>query len=634
MPESKKLFNDKIKDGVLILVEPHSIKKCKCTLWFDFTMEAMRSISEGDLVAIQNFNTTSTSNRYSIFRLTEVHPSHFALTKADLSAYPGNIEESARNIFPDFTEQEKESTEDLTKIKCEAFPINLQYDDEGELNPKNLSEDDSLPITGSDVSLVSNELMDLIFNYAIDRKNPTTVQIGTLIKKPEVEILANSEELLKVHFGLFGYTGAGKSNFVSTLIRSILIQSKTSNKFVLFDIMDEYTGLLIDQLLNPDVNGMLISLGQRYLPSSVIQYLRNRQNTEISQETLQSQLEQAANDLLQGLLLPKALRQPKLRNNYLPLIRRLLDEQRIRVIDLTYTRTVEEFSTEIFGIIFDDYVTGATQAELEQMWNDIFKGSHANEEITSELAQTLSDDFESRKKPVGTPRAPTVNDRIDGIKNLLKARIIDVSQNPLPTEVTYTVNQIISDLSSNSKKSLFILTSDDPDNLRRHAKQIGQFIYDHRTRNAIISPIVSFIFDEADEFIPASPTGTQKESVKIVEKLARRGRKFGLGIGIATQRASYLNTSIMGQPHTYFMSKLPREYDRKVIGESFGLAEEDLRETLKYKKGDWMFISHDAAGLESEPIPIHAPNTEDVIITLLEQNSPGSIIPEQETQDS
>jgi len=604
----KEIFDKAVKAGILILVEPHETRKCKCTLWFDFTMDAMRRIKEGDLVAIHNFNTTKASNVYSLFRLTSVQPRHFALGKDDLKAYPGNLEESARNVFPDFTEQESESTEDITKIYCEAFPINLQYVDYKELKRENLSDDDSLPITGSDLMLVSEDLMEVIYNYGINKEAPTTVKIGSLIKTESVGINVNSEDLIKVHFGLFGYTGAGKSNLVSTLISSILIQAKTNNKFVLFDIMDEYTGLLIDQLLNDNVNSMLVSLGQRYLPATVIKYL-------ISTTKDDNLLEQAAKDILNGMLLPKRLKPH--REEYLPSIKKLLKENKIKVIDLTYTRTVEQYSQEIWDIIFDEYVTGGTYADLEERMNHVFRRGHASKILTPQVAQVLIDELQASRKGTGEARASTVNDRINAIQTLLRTQIIEPTATPLPAEVRFSVDQIITELNSDAKKALFILTSDDPNEMRRHAKKIGQYIYSQRSREAIISPIVSFVFDEADEFIPQKPEGTKKESRDIVETLSRRGRKFGLGVGLATQRISYLDTNIMGQPHTYFISKLPREYDRTTVGQSFGLTDDDLKQTLKFKKGEWMLISHDAAGLEGEPIPIHSENAEDRILKFL-----------------
>jgi DNA helicase HerA-like ATPase len=602
--EAKKpIFDDAVKSGLLILVEPDETRKCKCTLWFDFTMNAIRKIKEGDLVAIHNFNTNRGTNVYSLFRLTSVQPRHFALGKDDLKAYPGNLEESARSVFPDFTEQESESTEDITKIYCEAYPINLQYTDNKELKRENLTEDESLPITGSEVMLVSKDLMEFIYNYGIDKTQPSTVKAGSLIKTEGVNILMNSEELMKVHFALFGYTGAGKSNLVSTLLSTILQESENKNKFVLFDIMDEYTGLLIDQLLADNV--MLISLGERYLPEAVIQYLTTKN---------ESQLDDAAGRLLEGMLLPKRLRPHK--DLYLPFIKRLLKEDKIKVIELTATRTVEEFSEDFWDDVFPDYIKGVTKMDLERTLNDIFRGPDARRVIDPILAQSLIDRLTSSKKPTtGDSKAKTFNEMIDHI--IEKLEDLRDEKSHLSDNIRINIDQIVNELNDEKKKSLMIITSEDPNVMRKYAKNIGNLIYRARSRTATISPVVSFVFDEADEFIPQNASGTKADSRDIVERLSRRGRKFGLGVGLATQRITYLDTNIMGQPHTYFISKLPRASDRERVGEAFGLIQDDFKQTLKFKKGEWLFISHDAAGLDAEPIPIHANNTEDRILKFL-----------------
>jgi DNA helicase HerA-like ATPase len=142
---------------------------------------------------------------------------------------------------------------------------------------------------------------------------------------------------------------------------------------------------------------------------------------------------------------------------------------------------------------------------------------------------------------------------------------------------------------------------------------LGNFTYESRRRSGQIAPLVSFVFDEADEFIPQGARETYAESSEIAMTLARRGRKFGLGIGIATQRVIYLNTSIMAQPHTYLVSKMPRQSDRERISEAFGASEDVFRQTFKFKKGDWLLMSYDATGLEAIPIPIH---TEDANIRI------------------
>lgn len=138
-------------------------------------------------------------------------------------------------------------------------------------------------------------------------------------------------------------------------------------------------------------------------------------------------------------------------------------------------------------------------------------------------------------------------------------------------------------------------------------------IYDSRRSAGTKTPLVCFIFDEADEFIPDKPAGTYRESTDAVETLARRGRKYGLGVGLSTQRVTYLNTSIMAQPHTYFVSKLPRKTDRERVAEAFAMDEDLFQQTFKFKKGDWLIMSHEALGIQGSPIPITVENSEEKI---------------------
>jgi hypothetical protein len=168
-------------------------------------------------------------------------------------------------------------------------------------------------------------------------------------------------------------------------------------------------------------------------------------------------------------------------------------------------------------------------------------------------------------------------------------------------------------------QALFVIISHNPHDLRKFARQLGEAAYESRRRSGRIEPLVSFIFDEADEFIPQQATGSYEDSKEIAETLARRGRKFGLGLGIATQRIRYLDTSIMAQPHTYMVSKLPRRTDREAVAEAFGMSDEMLRQTFTFQAGDWLLVSHDATGLKAVPVPIHAQDANQRIIDYLQQ---------------
>lgn len=86
------------------------------------------------------------------------------------------------------------------------------------------------------------------------------------------------------------------------------------------------------------------------------------------------------------------------------------------------------------------------------------------------------------------------------------------------------------------------------------------------------------------------------------------GRKFGLELGIATQRIRYLDRNIMAQPHTYVVSKLVRMSERQAVAEAFGVTEDLLNQTFKFKKRLWLHMGHDAKGLEAVPVAMKARN--------------------------
>ena len=77
---------------------------------------------------------------------------------------------------------------------------------------------------------------------------------------------------------------------------------------------------------------------------------------------------------------------------------------------------------------------------------------------------------------------------------------------------------------------------------------------------------------------------------------------------IDMQRIVYLDTNILGQPHTYFVSKLPGATDREKIQEAFGLSDETLQESLRFNVGQWLLISHSATGVDDLPIPVQIPD--------------------------
>ena len=95
-----------------------------------------------------------------------------------------------------------------------------------------------------------------------------------------------------------------------------------------------------------------------------------------------------------------------------------------------------------------------------------------------------------------------------------------------------TLKELVNDLNDESHASLWVVQAHNPHELRSFSKRLGEEIYESRRLTGKIDPLVSFIFDEADEFIRRDSSGSFSESAEIAQTLARRGRKFGERVGL------------------------------------------------------------------------------------------------------
>jgi hypothetical protein len=581
------------------------------TLWFDYTRQLANEIKEGDLVAIPNFATTSHEKHWSIVEIISGTPTHYALgsNKSDITGYPGYIMEAAGNLPVDWLEQETESLEDTTKIVCEAIPLNMEIIEHPGCTPQNIpiTTEHALPMMGAEAKLFSLQLTQRIINLGIDPTVDDVILVGNLVREQSINIFMRVEEAIKTHIGIFGFTGVGKSNFISTMISSLLSRQRDPIKHIIFDLNGEYIGLLMDYLVNPNLNALIVCLGERTLPGPVLHYLNDPQNHDINH---------AIDAYLHDLYLPRNLR--PCRDRFRPHIENLIQSGRLRIIDERLSITVGQFIIAIRDEIFDEYVRGPLKIRIEQLVSDL-TGNREGDELNPALATTMLDEIAHilGRLDVDGRQMVASQDTYEKRVGVLVSRLEDIArsgQGQNPSNAGITLTNLINDLNSTNNSTLIIINSHDPNVMRKFSNTLGYWTYEQRRRGGLTHPLVSFIFDEADEFIPSNPpSSSYQDSKKIIEILARRGRKFGLGVIIATQRSAYLDTNIMGQLHTYFISRLPRKYDREAVGEAFSISDEIFRQTFRFQKGDWLYISHEAAGLDATPIPIHAPNAEDRI---------------------
>ena len=219
---SQGLFVDG-RVGRLMSVENNELSRYEFEIWFEYTRMAMMEVREGSMVAVPNFASTDSEVKLSVLEITSLKPVHYALGD-NPQGYPGFVMEAARNASQDWTAQENVSDEDTTVIRCTAIPTNLEL-----VLPstgrRRLDPESNIPMVGSEARLLTHDLVQEVVNRGIEPGQDDVGVAGTWVRDSRVEVLLRVEDLMKVHFGIFGFTGVGKSNVVSTLIASVFPRS-------------------------------------------------------------------------------------------------------------------------------------------------------------------------------------------------------------------------------------------------------------------------------------------------------------------------------------------------------------------------------------------------------------------------
>jgi DNA helicase HerA-like ATPase len=592
--------------GTLVAVEQSGISGMTYYVWFPYARGYVRRVTEGSLVAVKSFMSTHEVPVYSILEIVSALPVHYALgssPKAADAAFPGFVVEAAKSARQDW--EQTTSEEETTRIRTEAIPTNLQIRFERESTIPEFEE--LMPMQGEDAFLLTNHATNHIVNQGLLSEDLSTITPCWLVLNPTLPVHIEVDKMTSLHFGVFGFTGSGKSNLTSTLISEI-IAAREDQRVVLFDLMDEYLPLLLD-IIAQSQNSYLIALDRDSLPggSATADYLLG--------DT--TKLDASAERITRTMLLPREL--APFRTELVDHVKQLLRNHKFRI----YAPGVEEIEASVLELQLGDCISAHSSSANNALhdWIDARITSDESRMISQDELQELLDEllryrqansiptsFEeenSDRVELGTYGSTNIRKMIQIMRTLVKSDDDQFPDNAVLT--TEKINQLLNE--SANGPVLLVFQSHIDDELRFYASSLITSTFNFRKRFGKNTPPTVFLFDEADEFIPQKESGVSyKASIAAAALLARRGRKFGMGMGICTQRVAYLDTSILAQPHTYFVSKMPREYDRAAMAAAFGISDDMMRKTLKFKIGQWLLVSYDAVGLRNVPIPVTFPN--------------------------
>jgi hypothetical protein len=511
------------------------------------------------------------SRSFVIFEVISVNPTHYQMLGMDVS-----MPTLLRKEYLD-TINESWGKSQETWIDLGAIPT--WYITSFEKGDVAFEHTRFVPLAGARVHLLSKKAVQKFLCYEDGES------AGDMIGF-DLPLRIRMDNLVRYHAGMFGFTGAGKSNLTSSLLRKAMNADRDLT-VVVFDVAGEYTLHLLD-LLNAGgrvITNESIEDGEQFYSSQTVpESLEDKAGTS----KIRAALEKVHDS---GMVQKLSLQETG--GLDLAWVQQLLDRT---VADAKAGGTTAKIGLEKLSVLFYNKrglqpstrvvdLEDDAKEEFVSLLREIHDNSHEKSGLRSEVEQVLAQ--------LHTPSAK------------------EEEVGPTPEKVAY-------ELATGKSPALTILYLPEPIAARMTAARLIDRLFYLRKKLGTKGRIL-VVIDEAQEYIPDNPTEKTftLSSNYAVEKLLRQGRKYRVHCWLATQRVAHLNVSALQQLHSYFVSTLPRVYDRMVVADSFALPYEVLERSAQLETGEWIFVSFKATKQKNVPVFLKTENNEETIAAYL-----------------
>ena len=530
-----------------------------------FDLEIFDHLHNPNLIGIERRHSNG-ENTYLIFEVIGVRPKHYEMPSLTPDVPPVLKWEYLKNIERSWIKG-GENWMEIIGIHTGYQMISLN-DNELKFEKTRLS-----PLTGAKAHILSENVIKCM--VCKDPQEKYVDDIGLLIGY-DIPLTVDIYSLFKYHTGIFGFTGSGKSNLISLLIRKA-IDKIPGLKIFIIDLAGEYTIHLLDLLIKYNS----IVYVDEPIPKDRFA------DSQVIPESLSNKMDK---DIIKKLI---------------------IENINLDLIGLTETTlTIGEMQRFLEGLLSDDkpHIKSIVQEMLNELatamdYESFFE--YMDKEENKEVRNLFVRDLEK------------IMDSVSSKSNLYKTAESLKNQMTSHKKINRKRNEVV-ELARNAVQNteippLTIFYIPDPKNARKTVSTFIDEIFKYKKFFGSGNKVL-IVLDEAQEFIPdrLNRDDHTYNSNLSVEMLLRQGRKYFVGGWIATQRIAHLNTNALQQLHNYFVSTLPRSYDRNVVSDAFSISRSVIDKVTELESGEWLFVSYKATNLKNVPVELKTYNNEDI----------------------
>jgi DNA helicase HerA-like ATPase len=458
----------------------------------------------------------------------------------------------------------------ITEVSCENLPTSDNYiasasvDLLGEIlgvpdRPKFQRGVTNYPTIGDAVELITNQELRTVYAPS----GSDQIDIGTLQQDPSVIAYVDIEEMLSKHFAVLGSTGVGKSSGVSLLLNEIL-KSRPNLRVFLLDVHNEYGRCFGDRALVLNPRNLKLPFWLFNFEEIVDVLFGGRPGVPEELDILAEVIPQAKGTYTQYQSAVGLKRADSRVVGYTidtPVPYRLVDL--ISLIDERMGRLENRSSRIIYHKLISRIEAVRNDPRYAFMFDNANIGGDTMAEVISHLF-----------------RLPA-NGRPMTVMQLAG----------FPAEVIDSVVSVLCRMAFD-----FGLWSDG------------------------VSPLL-FVCEEAHRYASADRNTGFGPTRKAISRIAKEGRKYGVYLGLVTQRPAELDATIISQCNTLFTMRLANERDQTLLRSAVSDAAANLlsfvpslgtREVLAFGEGVAL-----PTRLRFKEVPVHQlPRSEATLSTV------------------
>ena len=408
---------------------------------------------------------------------------------------------------------------------------------------------ETYPLPLQDSFLCLNEELECIYKAA---ENVNTIEddpmvpICTYIGGNNAICRANIDKLFGHHCAILGSTGSGKSGTVASILHSILDHEsngkKLSPRIIIIDPHGEYSKAFKD---------------------NAIVYRAYNDASTTTADTIHLKLPYwlMSSDEFRSLIIGKTEFEATSQTNVV--------YQALTYARLLHLQMIENVGADALGGAADDVPKAPFDADkilnfdrdkqnpflLTEFINHIELIQGRKIVKTDKLAQSGRDKLESilkklkvlRSNPqlkflmeeysATSPSLQEILDQFIGGKEEKHLRIIDISG--LPNEVAGPLTALI-------------------------ARLLFQYKLWQKREEREKDPIL-FVCEEAHRYVPNHGEAQYKEAQEAIRRIAREGRKYGLGLMLVSQRPSDVEATVLSQCNSWIILRLTNSSDQNHV---------------------------------------------------------------------